>query len=135
MGIIILRRRYDFSKYLAVLMITAGILICTIISGSNVVSEELEQMLSIFPIRSFKLIPFQKSMSDPELVKDASESGYSVFFWWLCGIFLLVTALLISARMGIYQEVLYKRHGKHAREALYVTVRSLSFNLLRHHLI
>lgn len=53
---------------------------------------------------------------------DADTSGYSVFFWWLCGIFLLVTALLISARMGIYQEVLYKRHGKHSREALYVTV-------------
>lgn len=38
MGIIILKRRYDFSKYLSVLMITAGIVICTIVSGSNVVS-------------------------------------------------------------------------------------------------
>lgn len=39
MGIIILRKRYEFSKYLSVLMITAGIVICTIISGSNVVSQ------------------------------------------------------------------------------------------------
>lgn len=39
MGIIILRRRYDFSKYLSVVMITLGIVICTIISGSSVVSS------------------------------------------------------------------------------------------------
>lgn len=39
MGIIILQRRYALSKYLAVLMITIGILICTIVSGSDIVSE------------------------------------------------------------------------------------------------
>lgn len=55
-----------------------------------------------------------------EVEQDAG--GNSMFFWWVCGIILLVTALLISARMGIYQELLYKRHGKHPREALYVTV-------------
>ncbi|RZL37160.1 MAG: Na+/H+ antiporter NhaA [Pedobacter sp.] len=42
-------------------------------------------------------------------------------------------ALFISARMGIYQEVLYKQHGKHPREALYVTVSQitmLTFDLI-----
>lgn len=38
MGIIILKRTYDLSKYTSVLMITLGIIICTIVSGSNVVS-------------------------------------------------------------------------------------------------
>lgn len=37
MGIIILRKRYEPSKYISVLMITLGIIICTIISGSSVV--------------------------------------------------------------------------------------------------
>lgn len=56
-------------------------------------------------------------------MKDGAEvDTYSVFYWWVCGISLLTLALFISARMGIYQEVLYKRHGKHPREALYVTV-------------
>lgn len=54
--------------------------------------------------------------------KQQNAGGNAMFFWWVCGIILLVTALLISARMGIYQELLYKRHGKHSREALYVTV-------------
>lgn len=57
--------------------------------------------------------------AEPE-TEDSTE--YSMFFWWVCGIILLVTALLISARMGIYQELLYKRYGKYPREALYVTV-------------
>lgn len=34
-------------------------------------------------------------------------------------------ALFMSARMGIYQEVLYKKHGKFSHEALYITVRNL----------
>lgn len=97
MGIFILHKRYDFSKYLSVFMITLGIVVCTIISGSNV-----------------------QSTANPDLAKE-DTSGYSVFFWWVCGISLLTMALFISARMGIYQEVLYKKHGKHPREALYVT--------------
>lgn len=39
MGILILKKRYDFSKYLSVIMITVGIITCTIISGTEVVSE------------------------------------------------------------------------------------------------
>lgn len=37
MGILILNKTYTFSKYLSVLMITGGIVICTVISGSDVV--------------------------------------------------------------------------------------------------
>lgn len=99
MGIIILKKQYDFSKYLSVLMITGGIITCTIISGSDV-----------------------KSTANPALSPNGADpSQFSVFFWWAIGIALLTAALFISARMGIYQEVLYKRYGKYPREALYVT--------------
>lgn len=37
------------------------------------------------------------------------------------GILLLTMALFVSAGMGIYQEQLYKRYGKHPFEALYYT--------------
>lgn len=39
MGMVILRRRYDLSKYVSVMLITLGIAICTIVSGSEIVSE------------------------------------------------------------------------------------------------
>merc|ERR1712066_852111 len=39
----------------------------------------------------------------------------------LCGVSLLTFALVLSARMGLYQEDLFTRHGKHAKEALFYT--------------
>lgn len=95
MGILILHKRYDFSKYLSVFMITLGIVTCTIVSGSNVESTQVNQT--------------------------GPEDPYQVFFWWTLGITLLTVALFISARMGLYQEVLYKRYGKHPDEALFYT--------------
>lgn len=96
MGIIILRKRYDLSKYVSVLMITIGIVICTIVSGSKVESTQVKKT-------------------------EAEEDPASVFFWWSLGIALLTIALFVSARMGLYQEVLYKRYGKYPDEALYYT--------------
>lgn len=75
-------------------MITLGIVVCTIVSGSNVESTQVNQ---------------------------TEESAFSVFFWWTLGISLLTVALFISARMGLYQEVLYKRYGKYPDEALFYT--------------
>lgn len=97
MGILILNKRYAFSKYVSVFMITVGIVICTVISGTEV-----------------------KSTANPDLVQ-SEASQFSVLFWWALGITLLTVALFMSARMGIYQEVLYKKHGKYADEALYIT--------------
>lgn len=98
MGIIILKKSYTFTKYLSVAIITAGIVLCTIVSGTEVKSTQV--------------------------VKDDSIPANPVndFFWWTLGIALLTSALFISARMGIYQEVLYAKYGKHSREALYYTV-------------
>lgn len=45
--------------------------------------------------------------------------AFSPFF---LGISLLLFALFMSARMGIMQEVLYAKYGKHPREALFFTV-------------
>lgn len=97
MGIIILNRKYGFSKYLSVFMITTGIALCTIVSGKEIKSLQ------------------QKN------VDHVPTTPWDDFFWWILGISLLTIALFISARMGIYQEELHSRYGKHAREALYYT--------------
>lgn len=39
---------------------------------------------------------------------------------------MLTFALLMSARMGIFQEIIYKQYGKHSKEALFYNV-SLGF--------
>ncbi|XP_063217982.1 UDP-xylose and UDP-N-acetylglucosamine transporter [Bacillus rossius redtenbacheri] len=96
MGILILKKTYTFSKYLSVIMITTGIVMCTIVSGKEVKDTR----------------PGQEHVKNNE---------YEVFFWWVVGIILLTVALFVSARMGIYQEVLYGRYGKHPSEALFYT--------------
>lgn len=98
MGIIILKKHYVFSKYLSVLMITLGIAICTIVSGKDIKSLQSKN------------------------VEHIPTTPWDDFFWWMLGITLLTVALFVSARMGIYQEVLHARYGKNAREALYYTV-------------
>lgn len=98
MGIIILRKKYVPSKYLSVFMISAGIVICTVISGQEIKSTQKVDINSVAP------------------------SSIENVFWWIVGISLLTVALFISARMGIYQEVLYLKYGKHPKEALYYTV-------------
>lgn len=97
MGIIILKKHYTFSKYLSVFMITFGIAICTIVS-----SKEIKSLQS-------------------KHVEHVPTTPWDDFFWWILGIALLTVALFVSARMGIYQEVLHERYGKNAREALYYT--------------
>ncbi|XP_023293817.2 UDP-xylose and UDP-N-acetylglucosamine transporter [Lucilia cuprina] len=98
MGILILKKRYGFSKYLSVVLITVGIITCTLVSATKV-----------------------EDTSNPKFKDNTVEDKYSVVFWWCVGIGILTVALLISACMGIYQEVLYKKFGKRSREALYYT--------------
>merc|ERR1719385_91902 len=51
-------------------------------------------------------------------VEDEGEKEES---WIMVGISLLTFALFMSARMGIYQEVIYGKYGKHPKEALFYT--------------
>ncbi|XP_059485020.1 UDP-xylose and UDP-N-acetylglucosamine transporter [Neocloeon triangulifer] len=94
MGMLILKKCYTPLKIVSILMITAGIIVCTLESGKEV------------------------KATDPKEVNSDPQTDY---FWWVIGIILLTVALFMSARMGIYQEVLYVRHGKHPKEALFYT--------------
>ncbi|XP_062857813.1 UDP-xylose and UDP-N-acetylglucosamine transporter [Trichomycterus rosablanca] len=91
LGIIILKKRYSTSKYLSIVLVSVGIFICTIMSAKQVSTA--------------------KGTSE--------EDGAYTFLHWLLGIGMLTFALIMSAVMGIFQETLYKKHGKHSKEALF----------------
>ncbi|CAN9498834.1 unnamed protein product [Ophioblennius macclurei] len=91
LGIIILKKRYSASKYLSIALVSAGIFICTIMSAKQVNVDS----------------------------GASEEQGFYAFLHWLVGIAMLTFALLMSARMGIFQEMLYKEYGKHPKEALF----------------
>lgn len=98
MGIIIMKKTYSWEKYLSVMMISAGIVICTLESSKDIKSTA------------------------PAAADTLPTSPLSDLFWWTIGILLLTAALFISARMGIYQETLFVKYGKNPKEALYYTV-------------
>ncbi|XP_036184537.1 UDP-xylose and UDP-N-acetylglucosamine transporter-like isoform X2 [Myotis myotis] len=83
--------RYSIFKYASIALVSVGIFICTSMSA--------------------KQVTYQSSLSENE--------GFQAFTWWLLGIGALTFALLMSARMGIFQETLYKQFGKHSKEALF----------------
>ncbi|XP_077066121.1 UDP-xylose and UDP-N-acetylglucosamine transporter [Siphateles boraxobius] len=91
LGIVILKKRYSMSKYLSIALVSLGIFICTIMSA--------------------KQVSVDKGATE--------EDGVYAFMHWLLGIAMLTFALLMSARMGIFQETLYKKYGKHSKEALF----------------
>lgn len=91
LGIIILKKRYTRSKYISIMFVSLGICICTIMSAKQVNVDQ----------------------------EGTEEQGLYTFLRWLLGIAMLTFALLMSARMGIFQETLYKQYGKHSKEALF----------------
>ncbi|XP_035258330.1 UDP-xylose and UDP-N-acetylglucosamine transporter [Anguilla anguilla] len=91
LGIIILKKRYTRSKYISIMFVSLGICICTVMSAKQVNVDQ----------------------------EGTEEQGLYTFLRWLLGIAMLTFALLMSARMGIFQETLYKQYGKHSKEALF----------------
>jgi len=98
LGILYLNKRYTITKYMSVIMISLGIVTCTYMSA---VAKEVASTTS----------------NTEEVNKQEEEDK----FWLVVGICLLTFALFMSARMGIYQEVIYTKHGKHPKEALFYT--------------
>jgi solute carrier family 35 (UDP-xylose/UDP-N-acetylglucosamine transporter), member B4 len=94
MGMIILKKRYNFSKYLAVVLITIGIVIYTISSA--------------------------KSLKKTNDAKKHVEGEISDLFWMSIGILLLTIELFTAARMGIYQESLFKVNFTYKNKAEFV---------------
>uniref|UniRef100_A0A8C7C8T1 Solute carrier family 35 member B4 n=2 Tax=Mustelinae TaxID=169418 RepID=A0A8C7C8T1_NEOVI len=84
-------RRYSIFKYTSIALVSVGIFICTFMSAKQVTSQS----------------------------SSSENDGFQAFLRWLLGIGALTFALLMSARMGIFQETLYKQFGKHSKEALF----------------
>lgn len=103
LGILILKRTYPPSKYLAVITITIGICISTLASS---------------PPKA--VTPSVSNATNPEFTDPAPDEEATVpLLERLIGISMLTFALFVSALMGIYQEKMYKQFGKHPHEALF----------------
>ena len=111
MGIFIMGKSYDRIKYVSVIMISCGIFLCTIMSATNRVS-----------IKTGKVIFYNETDTDHHADNpNVDDYDFEELRQMVCGVFLLTFALILSTRMGIYQEDLFTAYGKHPKEALFYT--------------
>jgi len=120
MGMAILGKRYKTVKYVSVIMITLGIATCTVMSATSRVSLKTGKAVFAEPINvndtevnSAEVIKLNEALEE--------EVENTRLKQMIIGIGLLTFALFLSARMGIYQEVIFGKFGKHAKEALFYT--------------
>ena len=95
LGMTILKRRYQMSQYIGVFLITVGISIATLASASAKYIQSGEHTLAAMSLEGKAKV--------------------------LTGVTLLVLSLVLASGMGIIQELMYKEHGKHIREAMFYT--------------
>ncbi|EDV25870.1 uncharacterized protein TRIADDRAFT_55388 [Trichoplax adhaerens] len=92
LGILLLKKSYSKSTYAAVVAVTIGISMCTMASVSAKTAEASD-----------------KAQIDSDLHE------------MTIGTIMVFIALFTSAYLGIQQEQLYKKYGKHPKEALFYT--------------
>ncbi|XP_059090190.1 UDP-xylose and UDP-N-acetylglucosamine transporter-like isoform X2 [Tigriopus californicus] len=114
MGMVILHKRYSPMKYLSVILISLGIGLCTIMSSQNVTSKSKDSNLN----HSGNATNAKHESSTIHPDEDNDHDSWDMIMWCI-GLAMLTFALFMSARMGIYQEVIYKKFGKHPKEALF----------------
>lgn len=89
----------------------------------NILSNNLNSNLA-----AFLSVTLRKNTRDSELSETFKSHQKIDFCCCSCpGIAMLTFALLMSARMGIFQEMLYKQYGKHSKEALFYNVSGVFF--------
>ncbi|XP_043219751.1 UDP-xylose and UDP-N-acetylglucosamine transporter-like [Amphibalanus amphitrite] len=110
MGMIVLGRYYPRHKTVSVVAITIGIILCTYASKSAPVP----------PPAAADSAPGTSTTADTTTSTTPSTPEHGAADMWY-GVLLLVTALLLSARLGIFQEVLYRDYGRHSQQALFFT--------------
>lgn len=101
---------------------------CSVYNNNQGKEANLKRMFAIFLCLHFLTISsFQRCFFflDWTRLRNNTKmvSRNFMFFVDSCaGIAMLTFALLMSARMGIFQEMVYKQYGKHSKEALFYNV-------------
>jgi len=89
--------------------VTCGNILCTVMSVKSK-PKTLDDQSESSSWTFFGLI---------DNAKMSREEHDEYVFWLLVGIGMLTFALFVGAAMGVYQEEVYKKHGKYPKEALF----------------
>ncbi|KFD71640.1 hypothetical protein M514_05352 [Trichuris suis] len=86
----LLNKQYSWRKYISVFVISAGIILATMATYNS-----------------------------QQIAKRAEAAPTTLDIRLLIGVSMLLFALIFSSVLGIFQETMYRRYGKHSREAMF----------------
>ncbi|OQV24310.1 UDP-xylose and UDP-N-acetylglucosamine transporter [Hypsibius exemplaris] len=99
LGVVFLKAKYPLSKWLAVLLVSTGIVLCTLASASQ------------------KVKLTATTTHNETVIRDAADAADLLS--WTTGVCLVVLSVLMASGMGIYQEKLFRWFGRHAHEGIF----------------
>lgn len=114
LGIIIFRHRYSLNKFISVLFITTGLILCTI------EDYRLKRLLSYRELLQILTNTFYAESSSVNSVNNSDNNHFSLKT--VFGIIALTISFLLAAGTGIYQEYLAKNFPKNPNESLFYVV-------------
>lgn len=121
MGMWILQKRYSTTKYVSVVLITVGIITCTL-ATSGLDNKKHKDVTQEEDTSSYKDYVIWLIGKIKKRFFAQCQYCYRICISFL-GLTMLWFALFFSALLGIRQEQLYTKYGKHNREALFYVVR------------
>lgn len=115
-----LGKRYTLKQVIAVFLVTFGVIYVTVLSSNSLQSSS---STSSRTTRSSPNIGVNSSNteSSPEANSNIDDYASEHMADWLFGITLMTISLIVSAILGLYQEHVYEKYGKHWRESLFYT--------------
>lgn len=125
LGTLILKHQYSLLKKLSVFAITFGLVLCTWEDYKLKSGESSLKSNNTFGHNGTTSTFSNSYFSSPSSITSLLSSLSLESLWQIVGIAYLAASLFISAGIGIYQERLRNRFGKHPSETLFYVVCSI----------
>ncbi|KAJ1556543.1 hypothetical protein HK096_000275, partial [Nowakowskiella sp. JEL0078] len=93
-------------------------LIFSIFSGTR---YSLQKLASVFLVTVGVIMSTLASSPKKSITSESVSDENADFLSWIIGLAILTVALVLSAFLGLYQQKIYERYGKHWKEGLFFT--------------
>ena len=121
LGYFFLRRSYSPQQILGVILVTVGVIVCTLSAAAAQAQVQAQggSNTTTSPNETTAAISSSSNSSGGSGHEHEASSELSELWVWLHGMFLLVTALVLSCFLGMKQEYVYRKYGKISEEGLF----------------
>ncbi|XP_055338330.1 nucleotide sugar transporter SLC35B4-like [Paramacrobiotus metropolitanus] len=108
LGVSLAGKRYPASKWVSIFLVSGGIILCTLASADDALKKHENREMDVDEISS-------------TAVEKDSRSERGGFVSLCIGVGLVSFSVFVAAGLGLFQEILFKRYGRHSQEGVFYT--------------